>query len=398
MVVRTIITFILFSISIFGMAAQQQVKTEFHYGNLDKYLKEAIELIEEGDFSMGKKKLIYAQKSMDKLIVKGYEATLKNEAAQIRLYQDKITKSSGNPPLSQRTTLVEGSNTTATDLNSIARSATKKIMLIKEVFSQDPSHIHYNIPEETRRILKDFNRTSFLKICQQAQADPAIKEPQYRRQAKELQAVIDFMSHLDEKAKTAGVFTKIDRMVEKIKKYSVNAETFETNTKDYLLVLMALMPKNQVLKKQYQTVQHTAYEVRIEQQKAVEKAAAQRKEREKAKTKAAKAAAKAESALPVAGLKNATLEAEFKSIGQAAIGRSFTIQQIIITASQWGITKDALGRPISRSMITYAIGKDSQGQCYKQAMTFTQKASGNNYGRTYYDSGWSYTKKKIDCQ
>jgi len=370
------------------MSAQTDVKKEFNYKNLSKYLNEAIALLEIGDFKMGPKKLTYAKKAADKLIAKGYEADLKEELAQIKACEAKIA----NP---QSSTSLPKTNAPM-DIRSTAHSLVKQTKVIQELFEYDIAYSG-SLPKEYTAFGQNFNKATFLEKCTALLATSEIHEPKYKRQLKEVNAAENLVQNLTSNAQSAGVYNKIDDMLERMKTFKENLDRFQKSATDYLHVLIQLMPNNNQLKEKLEEVSATGRAMNQEKQAAAATAKKQADERAAAKAASAAAAQKAVDGLPEAGLKDAGLEAQFKRLGQAAIGSSFKIQRIIITASKWGVNNDALGRPIARSMITYAIGKDASGQCYKQAMTFTQNANGGSYGATFYDSGWAYPKKKISC-
>lgn len=374
------------------MSAQTDVKKEFHYKNLEKYLNEAIELIELGDFIRGTKKLTYAQKSVDKLIDKGFEVALVNELAQIKACEQKIANPESNVVLSKTST-----KNNIIDIRSATRNLTTQTASIKSLFDYDPAYANDIMPDKHHQFAKKFNRIVFLEKCQALQAAPEILAPKYKRQLKEVQAAENFVKDLDASAKIAGVFAKIEDMMERMEDYKGNAEIFQRSTTDYLKALMQLMSNNSQLEQQYNRLSSKGNAIVQEKVAAANATAAAEQKRAQKRAAEKTAAEKAANGLPIAGLRDAALESEFKQLGQRAIGNNFTIERIIITASKWGVTKDAIGRAISRSMITYAIGKDSNGQCYKKAMTFTQNASGGSYGNTFYDSGWAYPRKVIDC-
>lgn len=393
MIIRLSITLFLILTSTFIMSAQTDVKQDFQYKNLSKYLNEAIQLLEIGDFKMGPKKLTYAKKAMDKLIAKGFETDLQNELAQIKACEAKIAnpESSAGLPKSDA----------PLDIRSTTYGLTKQIKTIQQIFDYDPAYVTEELSTAQLNFVKDFNRSIFLEKCATVQALPEINEPKYKRQLKEIKLATEYVSDLTSNATSAGVFTRIEGMVERMKSYKVNSEKFQNSTTNYLNALIQLMPNNAQLKTQYSQISATGNAITTEKQVAAKAAAAQKAAADKkiADERAANQAAveKAANGIPDANLRDAVLESEFKRLGQAAIGSSFKIHKIIITASGWGVNKDAIGRPIARSMITYAIGKAADGNCYKQAMTFTQNTNGGSYGRTFYDSGWAYPKKEISC-
>ncbi|MFK7934637.1 MAG: hypothetical protein AB8G22_14090 [Saprospiraceae bacterium] len=390
--IKRITAIFLFSfISIVSMSAQTNVKGEFHYKNLAKYLNEAIELIEVGDFTMGEKKLNYAQKSMDKLLAKGFEADLQTELQQIKAGRAKIA----NPNASSNLKKVGGAANTL-DIRSSAHILKKQVATIKEIFEFDPQYMVTVSPEQ-QAFAQQFNATTFIEKCNALLATSEIDEPKYKRQRSEVQTACEFVTQLTANATSMGVFTHIDKMIERMNYHQEIAEKFQAATASLIKTLQSLMPNNAQLKRQYQQLQSAGNNIAAEKKAAAAKVEAVAQQRAAEKAAAQAQAEKAASGLPVAGLRDASLEAEFKRLGQAAISSAFKIDRIIITASKWGVTKDAVGRPISRAMITYAIGRGSDGNCYKQAMTFTQNASGSGYGSTFYDAGWAYPKKKINC-
>lgn len=371
------------------MSAQTDVKKEFNYKNLSKYLNEAIELLEIGDFKMGSKKLTYAKKAADKLIAKGFEADLQEELAQIKACESKIANPQSSPSLPKTNAPM--------DIRSTAHALVKQTKVIQELFEYAPAYAG-SLPKEYTAFGQNFNKTAFLEKCTTLLATSEINEPKYKRQLKEIKAAENLVQNLTTNAQSAGVFNRIDDMLERMKTFKENLDRFQKSATDYLNVLIQLMPNNNQLKEKLDVVSATGRAINQEKQAAAATAQKQADGSAAAKAASAAAAKKEADGLPVAGLKDAGLEAQFKRLGQVAIGSSFKIQCIIITASKWGVNNDALGRPIARSMITYAIGKDANGQCYKQAMTFTQNANRGRYGSTFYDSGWAYPKKKINCE
>ncbi|MEM1123355.1 MAG: hypothetical protein AAGJ18_23140, partial [Bacteroidota bacterium] len=283
------------------------------------------------------------------------------------------------------------------DIRSTARNLTKQVAMLKEIFDYEPAHADDQMPEEQTNFVRHFNQTVFLEKCAALRDHPEISLPKYKRQLKEVLAAENYIEDLIGQAEAAGVFERVSGMRERIEKNPSIAERFRRSTLNYIDALVLLMPHQVHLPAYRFQINWAADEIAKKKQAAAAKAQRQADARAAEKAAAAAAAAKAESGLPVAGLKDARLESEFKQLAQAAIGNSFKIQRMIIMASKWGVNNDALGRPIARSMITYGIGKDASGQCFKQAMTFTQNYNGGSYGRTYYDSGWAYPKKKIDC-
>jgi len=299
-------------------------------------------------------------------------------------------------------------NSTQEDFRAEVYQITKQYKQVKRIMSIKPAYTSEKIPSYLMDFAKEFNQNNFLENCRRLSSAPEVNEPKYKRQKRELQTATDYVKNLSETAEKAGAYRRLEELIERINNYPTSADAFQKSAGRYIEILQYFLPNDSKLNRIKSEIDRAA--------SAAPAAITARQGEEKNKFNkffddltstlgdnlefGNKKASNNPSTKPLSEpiLRDAALEAEFKRVGQLAVGTGFKISFISIQSRGWGEEKDALGRPISRSMLATVAGTDNSGNCWKQYMTFTQDYNlVSGWTKTFFDRRWSDDKTPIVC-
>lgn len=369
-------------------AQNDQLMNNGLYKNVQKYYEQAEQFLQQGNTNDAQKRLKYADQFAQKLVKSGYGNEMQDYLEKITKLQSKIDAQNG--------TSLAASNTSASTAPAFTgqvmtraewRAGVDEVMQlegqIRNLFNFLPAYAKLN--DNYLRPVAALQSGSAQRKIAALKAQPEAQQAYHQSYVKNLERLAATLDDLGTALAESGFSENMANTFAYTADGAKGQSEFViANTEDYLTQLSAILPDDALLSKMKTQLQSAAAELTAKQV---------------ADAKADQQAGAADRSLPVRGLKDASLEQEFKRLARPSVPGSFQIVDVIITSSRWGINKDAVGRPLHRDMIAYMVEKDNNGKCYVQYFVFTQPAVGSGYGKTQVDLDWSSkSRREVDCR
>ncbi len=293
------------------------------YKNVVKYYEQAETLYTQGNTKDALKRLQYADQFAQKLVKAGHESEIQDYLKKIQDMQRKLD-ANASPSSTKISDLASpissssGAQMSRTEWRAAVDEINQLESQIRNLFNFLPAYANLNETYKTtvETLQGAETKNNILNLKKQEQARLAY----HKLYVKRLDRVLGYINDLDGVLASSNFSKNIEATSQYLQSGGRGqADFIINNSNQYLDLLSKILPSNTQIEKARKSIQ-------IASEKLQQKEAAE-----------AKTAAKARSqdrSLPLRGLKDATLEKEFKSLAQSSVPSPYQIIDVIITSSR----------------------------------------------------------------